>query len=221
MARGTSMRTALWCLEERRQSKECARPARGPFDLWRWALPQWQTRAPDGTDFSLGLFRSRVFSGANAITLLLYFALGGVLFFLPFNLIRIQGYSDARGRRLPALYSDHGRPVALVRWARSLLRRAKAADDRLCHRGSRVSVVRAPRHRRILLDDVLPSDGGARSRHGCHICWRKAGGASSMWRRSQASRPASQATRSTRQPRALSSSSPSRWIARSAGAAST
>src|SRR5260370_36638733 len=41
----------------------------------------------------LGLFRSRMFSGANAMTFLLYFALGGVLFFLPFNLIRIQGYS--------------------------------------------------------------------------------------------------------------------------------
>jgi EmrB/QacA subfamily drug resistance transporter len=41
----------------------------------------------------LGLFRSRTFSGANAMTFLLYFALGGALFFLPFNLIRIQGYS--------------------------------------------------------------------------------------------------------------------------------
>lgn len=41
----------------------------------------------------LDLFRSRNFSGANAITLLLYFALGGALFFVPFNLIRIQGYS--------------------------------------------------------------------------------------------------------------------------------
>ena len=41
----------------------------------------------------LGLFRSAVFSGANAMTLLLYFALSSVLFFLPFNLIRIQGYS--------------------------------------------------------------------------------------------------------------------------------
>ena len=28
-----------------------------------------------------------VFSGANAMTLLLYFALGGILFFLPFDLI--------------------------------------------------------------------------------------------------------------------------------------
>ncbi len=44
----------------------------------------------------LGLFRSRAFSGANAMTLLLYGGLGGVLFFLPFDLIRLQGYSAAR-----------------------------------------------------------------------------------------------------------------------------
>lgn len=43
----------------------------------------------------LALFRSRTFSGANVITLLLYFALGGAMFFIPFNLIRIQGYSAA------------------------------------------------------------------------------------------------------------------------------
>ncbi len=41
----------------------------------------------------LQLFRSRSFTGANAMTFLLYFALGGALFFLPFNLIRVQGYS--------------------------------------------------------------------------------------------------------------------------------
>ena len=43
----------------------------------------------------LQLFRSADFSGANAITLLLYFALAGAFFFLPFNLIRVQGYSAA------------------------------------------------------------------------------------------------------------------------------
>lgn len=43
----------------------------------------------------LELFRSSDFSGANVITLLLYFALGGAIFFIPFNLIRIQGYSAA------------------------------------------------------------------------------------------------------------------------------
>src|SRR5438067_2313780 len=41
----------------------------------------------------LSLFRSRPFSGANLLTLMLYAALGGALFFLPFNLIRVQGYS--------------------------------------------------------------------------------------------------------------------------------
>lgn len=41
----------------------------------------------------LHLFRSADFSGANAITLFLYFALGGALFFVPFNLISVQGYS--------------------------------------------------------------------------------------------------------------------------------
>ena len=41
----------------------------------------------------LFLFRSRTFSGANLITLLLYAALGGSLFYFPFNLIQVQGYS--------------------------------------------------------------------------------------------------------------------------------
>ncbi|WP_417232029.1 MFS transporter [Brevundimonas sp.] len=41
----------------------------------------------------LALFRSPVFSGINLLTLLLYFALGGAMFFLPFDLIRVQGFS--------------------------------------------------------------------------------------------------------------------------------
>ncbi|HWW99235.1 MFS transporter [Collimonas sp.] len=41
----------------------------------------------------LGLFRSRNFSGANLLTLLLYAALGGSLYFLPLNLILVQEYS--------------------------------------------------------------------------------------------------------------------------------
>ena len=41
----------------------------------------------------LGLFRSRVFSGVNLLTLLLYGALGGAFFFLPFLLIQARGYS--------------------------------------------------------------------------------------------------------------------------------
>ena len=41
----------------------------------------------------LSLFRSRNFTGANVFTLLLYFSLVGTMFFLPFNLIWVQGYS--------------------------------------------------------------------------------------------------------------------------------
>jgi Major Facilitator Superfamily len=43
----------------------------------------------------LGLFRSRTFSATNGLTLLLYAALGGALFFVPFNLIQVQRYSPA------------------------------------------------------------------------------------------------------------------------------
>jgi EmrB/QacA subfamily drug resistance transporter len=41
----------------------------------------------------LSVFRSRDFAGANLLTLLLYSALGGTLFFLPLNLIQVQGYT--------------------------------------------------------------------------------------------------------------------------------
>ncbi len=41
----------------------------------------------------LHLFRSPAFAGANLLTLFLYAGLGGIMFFLPFNLIQIQGYS--------------------------------------------------------------------------------------------------------------------------------
>jgi EmrB/QacA subfamily drug resistance transporter len=41
----------------------------------------------------LDLFRVRAFAGANAMTFFLYFALSGAMFFLPFNLIRVQHYS--------------------------------------------------------------------------------------------------------------------------------
>jgi EmrB/QacA subfamily drug resistance transporter len=41
----------------------------------------------------LSLFRSRNFSGANLLTLLLYAALSGMFFFLGFNLIQVQGLS--------------------------------------------------------------------------------------------------------------------------------
>ncbi len=43
----------------------------------------------------LGLFRCRTFSAVNLLTLLLYAALGGAFFFLPFALIQVRGFSAA------------------------------------------------------------------------------------------------------------------------------
>ncbi len=44
----------------------------------------------------LTLFRSRNFAGANLLTLFLYTALTGAMFFLPLNLIQVQGYSATK-----------------------------------------------------------------------------------------------------------------------------
>ncbi|MCU1347797.1 MAG: drug resistance transporter, EmrB/QacA subfamily, partial [Acidobacteria bacterium] len=44
----------------------------------------------------LELFRSRLFSACNVLTLLLYAALSGALFYVPFNLIQIQHYSPSQ-----------------------------------------------------------------------------------------------------------------------------
>src|SRR5205085_8099832 len=47
----------------------------------------------DAAMMPLVLFKSRTFLGANLLTLFLYAALSGMMFFLPFNLIQVQGYS--------------------------------------------------------------------------------------------------------------------------------
>src|ERR1700737_455677 len=52
-----------------------------------------EARSHERAMMQLSLFRSRNFSGTNALTLLLYFALGGALYYLPFGLIRLGGYS--------------------------------------------------------------------------------------------------------------------------------
>lgn len=64
----------------------------GLVALLLFLLVEARSRAPM---LLLSLFRSPTFSGANVLTLLLYAALGGALFFVPFNLIRVQGYSPA------------------------------------------------------------------------------------------------------------------------------
>lgn len=50
-------------------------------------------RRSDHPMIPLRLFRSRTFSGTNALTLFLYGALNGVFFFMSLNLIQVQGYN--------------------------------------------------------------------------------------------------------------------------------
>lgn len=64
--------------------------ALGAAMLVAFGVAQLRVRAPM---MPPSLFRSREFVGTNLLTLLLYFALGGVLFFLPFVLIGAFGYS--------------------------------------------------------------------------------------------------------------------------------
>jgi EmrB/QacA subfamily drug resistance transporter len=69
----------------------------------------------------LALFRSQTFAGANLLTFFLYGALGGLMFFLPFNLIQVQGYSatEAGASLLPFVLTM----FLLSRWAGGLVRR--------------------------------------------------------------------------------------------------
>lgn len=69
----------------------------------------------------LYLFRSRTFSGANLLTLLLYAALGASFFFLPYNLIQVQAYSAtaAGAAALPSILIMS----ALSRWTGGLIDR--------------------------------------------------------------------------------------------------
>jgi len=69
----------------------------------------------------LGIFRSRTFSGANILTFLLYGALGGVFFFVPFNLQQVQGYSPFQAGA--ALVPFALIVFALSRWAGGLITR--------------------------------------------------------------------------------------------------
>jgi EmrB/QacA subfamily drug resistance transporter len=67
----------------------------------------------------LDLFRSRAFSGANLMTLFLYGALGGGMFFLPLDLIQVQHYTatEAGAALLPLILVV----FLLSRWSGGLI----------------------------------------------------------------------------------------------------
>ncbi|HEX3769538.1 MAG TPA: MFS transporter [Polyangiaceae bacterium] len=69
----------------------------------------------------LGLFRLRTFTGANVLTFLVYGALGASFFFLPFDLIQLQGYSPAAAGA--ALLPFIILVSAMSRWAGALAAR--------------------------------------------------------------------------------------------------
>src|SRR5262249_17456696 len=119
----------------------------------------------------LAMFRSRTFAAANLYTLLLYAALGGSTFFIPYAMIDAQQYAPAAAGAVML-------PFVVLRfvlspWAGGLVTRfgpgaplgcgaGAAARRRWGARRSRLHRLLAARPRRIVLDDLLPA--GARPR---------------------------------------------------------
>jgi EmrB/QacA subfamily drug resistance transporter len=88
------------------------------------AIFVWHEGRSPAPMMPLGLFRSATFSGVNALTLLLYGALGGAFFLLPFALISVHGYSATMAG---AVFLPFTAIMAVLsRWSGGLLDRVGA-----------------------------------------------------------------------------------------------
>ena len=109
----------------------------------------------------LSIFKSRSFTGANLLTLLLYAALGIFFFVFPMNLIQVQKYSTTAtgAAALPLSFPLVRRTGGPLRSKASAYR--WAADCR-----GWISLIRAAVSGRQLLDDFLSRLRCSRLRHG-------------------------------------------------------
>src|SRR5450631_698226 len=117
----------------------------------------------------LSPYHSRNFSGTNILTLLLYFALGGPMYFLPFGLIRLGGYSatQAGAALLPfALIMGFGASFAGTLADRFGARLSLTAGPIIAAGG--LALLAFADLGKSYWASVFPAIGGARDRHHHH-----------------------------------------------------
>ena len=82
----------------------------GGFSLIAFMIVQYRSSHPM---MPLKLFNSMTFSGANLLTLFVYAALGGSMFFLPLTLVQKQDYSELQAgiAMLPMIITKLGKSI--------------------------------------------------------------------------------------------------------------